>query len=77
MREYIKRHEYAKERLAEFEEMTLRAKGHKTKYARVKEWFLAAYPDISDFTPKQFQEIENFEIAESPITNSSSLPLAG
>ena len=43
MREYIKRHEYAKERLAEFEEMTLRAKGHKTKYARVKEWFLAAY----------------------------------
>ena len=56
MREYIRRHPHAEERMKEFEEMTLRARAHVAKYAKVKEWFLAAYPDISDFTPQQYHD---------------------
>jgi hypothetical protein len=79
MREYIIRHTRAKERMEEFEEMTLRSRCHVERYAKVKAWFLAAYPDISDFTPEQFKEIqervnpiENYEVMESV----QSLPLA-
>lgn len=72
MREYISKHPFAEERMKEFDEKTLRARCHVEKYAKVKEWFLAAYPDISDFTPAQFEEkralanpvIENFEVIE-------------
>lgn len=72
MREYITRHTHAKERMIELEEMILRAKCHLEKYGSVKKWFLAAYPDISDFTPAQFEEecalvnpiVENFEVIE-------------
>ena len=74
MVEYISRHPRAEERMKEFEEMTLRAKCHALKYAKVKEWFLAAYPNISDFTPQHFVEeqkivnpIENFEVIEPAI----------
>ena len=79
MREYISRHPHAKERKEEFDEMTLRSRCHVEKYAKVKEWFLAAYPDISDFTPAQFVEecpredvVDNFEV----IAAATSLPLA-
>ena len=70
MREYISKHPHAKERMAEFEEMTLRARCHVETYGNVKKWFLAAYTDISDFTPAQYEEkranqvVENFEIVE-------------
>ena len=72
MREYISRHPHAKERLVEFEEMVLRAKCHLEKYGNVKKWFLAAYPNISDFTPAEFEEkralanpiVNNFEVIE-------------
>ena len=72
MREYIIRHPHAKERMEEFDEMTLRARCHVETYGNVKKWFLAAYPDISDFTPAQFEEkralatpkVDNFEIIE-------------
>lgn len=73
MREYIIKHPHAKERMAEFEEMTLRARCHVETYGNVKKWFLAAYPDISDFTPAQFKEeqearnIENFETITMPM----------
>lgn len=79
MREYILKHPHAAERMAEFEEKTLRARCHVETYGNVKKWFLAAYPDISDFTPEQFKEIqervnpiENYEVMESV----QSLPLA-
>ena len=80
MREYISRHPHAEERMKEFEEMTLRAKCHVQKYAKVKEWFLAAYPDISDFTPEQFKEmqeavnpvVDNYEV----VMSAQNLPLA-
>ena len=73
MREYIIRHPHAKERMEEFDEMTLRARCHVETYGNVKKWFLAAYPDISDFTPVQFKEeqearnIENFETITMPM----------
>jgi hypothetical protein len=79
MYEYISRHPNAEERKAELDEMILRAKCHLEKYANVKKWFLAAYPDIDDFTPAQFTEehqkennIDNFEVIEE----ARSLPLA-
>jgi hypothetical protein len=56
MREYILRHPNSKERMAELEEMLLRAKCHAIRYPKVKEWFLAAYSDIDDFTPEKFHE---------------------
>ena len=72
MREYVSRHPRAKERSEELEEMILRAKCHLEKYGNVKKWFLAAYPDISDFTPAQFEQkralanpvVDNFEVIE-------------
>ena len=75
MREYISRHPHAKERSEELEEMILRAKCHLEKYGNVKKWFLAAYPDISDFTPAEFEEkralanpiANNFEVIEEAI----------
>ena len=56
MREYIIRHPHSVERMAEFDEMRLRAKCHTISYAKVKKWFLEAYPDIDDFTPEQYHE---------------------
>ena len=75
MREYISRHPHAKERLVEFEEMVLRAKCHLDKYGNIQKWFLGAYPDISDFTPAEFEEkralanpiVNNFEVIEEAI----------
>ena len=69
MREYIKRHANSDARLKEFEEMVLRSKCHAIKYPKVKEWFLAAYSEIDDFTPQQYLEesgvndnTDNFEV---------------
>jgi hypothetical protein len=42
--------------MAEFDEMRLRAKCHTISYAKVKKWFLEAYPDIDDFTPEDYQK---------------------
>ena len=72
MREYISKHPHAEERMVEFEEKTLRARCHVETYGKVKKWFLEAYPDISDFTPTQFEEkralenpvVNNFEVIE-------------
>lgn len=80
MREYISKHPHAAERMAEFEEKTLRARCHFETYGNIKKWFLAAYPDISDFTPEQFKEeqesvnpvFDNFEVVEAV----KSIPLA-
>jgi hypothetical protein len=79
MREYILKHPHSAERMAEFEEKTLRARCHVETYGNVKKWFLAAYPDISDFTPEQFKEnqkevnpVEFYEVMGSV----KNLPLA-
>ena len=83
MREYIRKHPHAKEREKELDEMILRAKCHLEKYGNVKKWFLAAYPDISDFTPAQFEEkralanpvVDNFEVIEEAKA-AQRIPLA-
>ena len=83
MREYIGKHPRAQERIKEFDEVTLRSRCHREKYAKVKEWFLAAYPDISDFTPAQFEEkralanpvVDNFEVIEEAKA-AQRIPLA-
>lgn len=67
MREYILRHPNREARIAEFEEMILRAKCHAIKYPHVKKWFLEAYQDIDDFTPQQYHDsikvnTENYEM---------------
>ena len=54
-REFISRHPNAEARGKELEEMILRAKCHMTTYPKVKSWFLAAYPEINDFTPEDFK----------------------
>ena len=72
MREYICRHPHATERLAELEEMILRSRCHLEKYGKVKKWFLAAYPDISDFTPADFEEYKAQNSNKTPL----SFPLA-
>ena len=72
MYEYVSKHPKAEERKKELDEMILRARCHLEKYGNVKKWFLAAYPDISDFTPAQYEEtrkienpdVHNFEVIE-------------
>lgn len=56
MREYISRHPFAELRMAEFEEKCLRANKNDRPFHKVREWFLAAYPEIDDFTPEQYFE---------------------
>jgi hypothetical protein len=50
------------------------------RYGYVKKWFLAAYPDISDFTPAEFIEMQDVinpvaERFEAPQV-AQNLPLA-
>ena len=56
MEHYIATHAHADERMAEYKETRLRAQCHAMRYGFVKKWFLAAYPQIDDYTPQQFLE---------------------
>ena len=83
MREYIAKHPFAEARMQEFEEKMLRAKCHLEGYGKIKQWFLEAYPDISDFAPEQLHEnqetdtaTDNCEIMESARIAEAPLPLA-
>lgn len=62
MREYISRHPFAELRKTEFEEMMLRSQCHTITYPKVKEWFLAAYPEIDDFTPADFKREQEEQV---------------
>ena len=55
MEYYISTHQNADVRMAEYNEMRLRAECHSMKYGHIKKWFLSAYPQIDDFTPEDFQ----------------------
>jgi hypothetical protein len=72
MEHYIATHAHADERMAEYKETRLRAECHAMRYGFVKKWFLAAYPQIDDYTPQQF--IEEQTIVRN--TASVELPLA-
>ena len=84
MYEYVEKHPNAEARKAELDEMILRAQCHFDGYGNVKRWFLKAYPDISDFTPEQFNEeqvlknssVDIFEVVEDSNAESTPLPLA-
>ncbi len=55
MEYYITTHENAEARMAEYNEIRLRAECHDMKYGNIKKWFLSAYPKIDDFTPQDFE----------------------
>jgi len=71
MEYYISTHPHAEERMAEYKETRLRAECHAMRYGFVKKWFLAAYPQIDDYTPQQFIEeqtaIRTGTISELPL----------
>lgn len=71
MEYYISTHSHAEERMAEYKEKRLRADCHSMRYGYIKKWFLEAYPQIDDFTPKQFLE------HQAIIKQKAELPLAG
>lgn len=63
MEYYISTHENADERMAEYNEIRLRADCHSMKYANIRKWFLSAYPQIDDFTPEDFKkEYESVQV---------------
>ena len=65
MEYYISTHENAETRMAEYQEMRLRAECHSMEYAKIKKWFLAVYPEIDDFTPEDFKkECESEQVKE-------------
>lgn len=55
MEHYITTHDNAEARMAEYNEIRLRAECHDMKYGNIKKWFLSAYPKIDDFTPQDFE----------------------
>ncbi|MBQ8003671.1 MAG: hypothetical protein IJ299_01055 [Oscillospiraceae bacterium] len=70
MEYYISTHDNSSKRMAEYNEIRLRAECHSMKYANIRKWFLSAYPQIDDFTPEQYLE----QIKENTIkTDSDSL----
>jgi hypothetical protein len=80
MEYYISTHPFAKERMAEYKEKRLCSECHSMRYGYVKKWFLAAYPDINDFTPAEYKEMIDME---KPVEDRfegiemvNSLPLA-
>lgn len=56
MERYIMSHEKAKERMKEYQEMRFRAECQEKTFSKVKEWFVALYPEIDDFTPEDFKK---------------------
>lgn len=55
MEHYIATHKDAEKRMAEYNEIRLRADCHTMKYGHIKKWFLSAYPQIDDFTPEDYK----------------------
>ena len=72
MEHYIATHQNADARMAEYNEMRLRADCHDMKYGNIKSWFLSAYPQIDDFTPKQYLEESK---ATAPSATNFEVPM--
>ena len=62
MEYYITTHENAEARMAEYNEIRLRADCHDMKYGNIKKWFLSAYPKIDDFTPQDFKREQEEQV---------------
>jgi hypothetical protein len=56
MERYISSHEKAEERMKEYKEIRFRAECQEKTFSKVKEWFVALYPEIDDFTPEDFKK---------------------
>ena len=55
MEAYIQSHSNAADRMADYNEMRMRAKCHSIRYANIKAWFIKPYPEINDFSAKNEQ----------------------
>ena len=65
MEDYIRTHANAAPNMAEFQQQLLLAKCHSIRYANIKKWFLAMYPEVAQFGVT--------EIAESKVENALSI----
>lgn len=57
MEKYIASHENAAEHRAEYDELREIADCHSVRYPRIKEWFLATYPEIERFGVRDIEEV--------------------
>ena len=64
MERYILSHEKAEERMKEYQEMRFRAECQEKTFSKVKEWFVALYPEIDDFTPEDFKREQEEQIRD-------------
>ena len=65
MEDYIRTHANAAPNMAEFQQQLLLAECHSTRYANIKKWFLAMYPEVAQFGV--------VECAESKVENALSI----
>jgi hypothetical protein len=56
MERYIATHEKAKERMEEYKEIRFKADCQSKAFSKVKEWFVACYTEIDDFTPEDYEK---------------------
>ena len=65
MENYIATHANAASIMEEYKELRLQAKCHSIRYANIKKWFLAMYPEVAQFGVT--------EIPESKVENALSI----
>ena len=65
MENYIRSHANAAPNMAEFQQQILLSKCHSIRYANIKKWFLAMYPEVAQFGVT--------EIPESKVENALSI----
>ena len=61
MENYIATHANAARIMEEYKELRLQAECHSIRYANVKKWFLAMYPEVAQFGVTEIPErkVEN------------------
>lgn len=65
MEDYIHTHANAAANMAEYKQQILLSKCHSIRYANIKKWFLAMYPEVAQFGVT--------EIPESKVENALSI----
>lgn len=65
MEDYIRTHANAAANMAEYKQQILLSKCHAIRYANIKKWFLAMYPEVAQFGVT--------EISESKVENALSI----
>ena len=67
MERYIATHEKAEERMKEYRDIRFRAECQHKTFSKVKEWFVALYPEIDDFTPEDFKREQEEQAINAPV----------